>query len=69
MMKPFDKFSHAPHVRFLSIGKYIGHDPASYNAAAKNAQQIQQVKARTPTENTASLTNQTGGNTIGFTYE
>ena len=60
-----------PHLCYLNVGKYIGYDPQAFQLAATNASKIQQVRAAS--NNSAAvaqaLTNQTGGNIMGFTYE
>ena len=61
-----------PHIRFLNVGRDLGVDPEKYALAAANGQKIQQARAQTASNvvaATAALSNQTGGNTLGFTYE
>lgn len=61
-----------PHLQFLNVGRYLGVNPEQYALAAANGQKIQQARAQTASNivaATAALSNQTGGNTLGFTYE
>lgn len=68
--------AYAPHIRYISIGKYLrGYEStvAAQQASIernKNAlmQKAKQLAATSVAQEAASLTNQAGGN-IGFTYE
>lgn len=68
--------AYAPHIRYLSIGKYLGgltnviNQQAIETTQKKTAlmQKAKQLAATSVAQEAASLTNQAGGN-IGFTYE
>lgn len=59
-------------LEYLNIGKYVGNDPEGYSKAAESAQKVQQTRDaanKNPAVAAQALANQTGGNTMGFTYE
>lgn len=56
----------------MKLGKYVGYDPEGYSKAAESAQKVQQTRDaanKNPAVAAQVLANQTGGNTMGFTYE
>lgn len=67
--------AYAPHIRYLSIGKYLrgatsimNQQMATEQKKTALMQKAKQMAATSVAQEAASLTNQAGGN-IGFTYE